>query len=747
MAQARFPWHRRSWGGVAGSELPPTWNGEPRRDHPYRKALEPTAQGALHRRGGAEREHPAGRRPRPARRLLCRRGAALPVGARPPGEPAVRLWRGGARLPHLAGGAGLGLRPRCRRERRRQAPAQGHPRALRARDDPQRPPWPPEIGAAGGGARPAVPGDPGKHRLPRAGRLLQAALLRRPAGGPARRRAVRAAPGARPTRDRLVVAAAQAPHRHARAAADAAAAARQERGHVDGLEPDHRAALVGRSPLPAAALRGPGAATGSGGAPYRRAGRRVARRAALPRTGKGRPGAHTFGGGQSRPPGHRRGRPAARRRMVEQAAPAPQAAGHAGHLAAAAALPLPRRSSRGNDPMGLKANGTRLALVSLVLALSAFVLASRVGAAPLPAATVSTRPSASAGANGRVTAIARAGDRVYIGGSFTSVGGQPRGGLAALDAATGQLVASWRADVTGGPVEALAASPDGGTLYVGGDFTAVGGTARRRLAAVSTAGGAVGPWRPAASGGMVMALAAGAGRVYAGGKFTSIGGVARPYLAALSTDGAVLGWDPRADASVRALALDGGRLYAAGDFHNIGGRAQRTIAALDPASAADSGWHPQATCPGLGLTVASGTVYLACAASTGARRWSAGGDGDVHAVAVLDGVAYTGGHFTTIAGASRKKAAAFDAASGQLLAWDPPPDSTLGVFSVLADGDWLWMGGDFTSVGGVAQAYIARLGFDSASTRTQTDVPGPKLGGRGADRFADPRVATLPHPN
>src|SRR6266498_1549161 len=671
MAQARFPWHRRSWGGVGGSELPPTWNGEPRRDHPYRKALEPTAQGALHRRGGAEREHPAGRRPRPARRLLCRRGAALPVGARPPGEPAVRLWRGGARLPHLAGGAG---------------------------------------------------------------RLLQAALLRRPAGGPAGRRAVRAAPGARPTRDRLVVAAAQAPHRHARAAADAAAAARQERGHVDGLEPDHRAALVGRSPLPAAALRGPGAATGSGGAPYRRAGRRVARRAALPRTGKGRPGAHTFGGGQSRPPGH---------------------------LAAAAALPLPRRSSRGNDPMGLKANGTRLALVSLVLALSAFVLASRVGAAPLPAATVSTRPSASAGANGRVTAIARAGDRVYIGGSFTSVGGQPRGGLAALDAATGQLVASWRADVTGGPVEALAASPDGGTLYVGGDFTAVGGTARRRLAAVSTAGGAVGPWRPAASGGMVMALAAGAGRVYAGGKFTSIGGVARPYLAALSTDGAVLGWDPRADASVRALALDGGRLYAAGDFHNIGGRAQRTIAALDPASAADSGWHPQATCPGLGLTVASGTVYLACggasagggnavlaySASTGARRWSAGGDGDVHAVAVLDGVAYTGGHFTTIAGASRKKAAAFDAASGQLLAWDPHPDSTLGVFSMLADGDWLWMGGDFTSVGGVAQAHIARLGFDSASTRTQTDVPGPKLGGRGADRFADPRVATLPHPN
>jgi hypothetical protein len=66
---------------------------------------------------------------------------------------------------------------------------------------------------------------------------------------------------------------------------------------------------------------------------------------------------------------------------------------------------------------------------------------------------------------------------------------------------------------------------------------------------------------------------------------------------------------------------------------------------------------------------------------------------------------------------------------------------------MLADGDWLWMGGDFTSVGGVAQAHVARFGLPSASARTQIDVPGSTLDGRGADRFADPRVATLPYPN
>jgi hypothetical protein len=176
--------------------------------------------------------------------------------------------------------------------------------------------------------------------------------------------------------------------------------------------------------------------------------------------------------------------------------------------------------------MGLKANRTRLALVSLVLALTALVLTSRVGAAPLPATatSVSTRPSSSAGANRRVTAIAGAGDRVYIGGSFTAVGGQPHTGLAALDAATGRLVASWRADATGGPVEALAASPDGRMLYVGGDFTAVGGTARRRLAAVSTGGG----------------------------RFTSVGGVAQAPVARLGLDSA----SPRTHIDVPGPKLD-----------------------------------------------------------------------------------------------------------------------------------------------------------------------------------------------
>lgn len=315
--------------------------------------------------------------------------------------------------------------------------------------------------------------------------------------------------------------------------------------------------------------------------------------------------------------------------------------------------------------MGLKVRP--LALVSLALAITAFILTARVGAAPLPATatTVSSRPATSASANRRVSAIARAGDRVYIGGSFTSVGGQPRSGLAALDAATGQLVGSWRADVTGGPVWAL------------------------------------------------------------------------------------------------GLGSGGGRLYAGGNFHSIGGRAQRALAGLDTASGADSGWHPRVDCPGLGMAVTPDTVYLVCggasasggnsvlaySSSTGARRWSALGDGNVHGVARLGGAVYAGGHFTTVDGVTRKKAAAFSDAGGQLLPWDPHPDSSLGVFSMLADGQWLWLGGDFTTVGGVAQPHIARLGLDSEAKRDQAGAPPPTLDGPATDRLNGLRSATLPYPN
>ncbi len=99
--------------------------------------------------------------------------------------------------------------------------------------------------------------------------------------------------------------------------------------------------------------------------------------------------------------------------------------------------------------------------------------------------------------NGAVHAIAVAPAEskagiLYIGGSFTQVGGQSRNNAAAFNLWTGELT-SWNPDVNG-PVHAILAID--GAVYLGGAFTQVGGQSRSNLAAVDATNGAIFSWKP-----------------------------------------------------------------------------------------------------------------------------------------------------------------------------------------------------------------------------------------------------------
>ena len=76
----------------------------------------------------------------------------------------------------------------------------------------------------------------------------------------------------------------------------------------------------------------------------------------------------------------------------------------------------------------------------------------------------------------------------------------------------------------------------GSTVYAGGEFTSIGGQTRNYIAALDAGTGAATDWNPNASGGifqpLVLALAVSGSTVYAGGSFTSIGGdINRTYFA------------------------------------------------------------------------------------------------------------------------------------------------------------------------------------------------------------------------
>src|SRR5207244_3942061 len=155
--------------------------------------------------------------------------------------------------------------------------------------------------------------------------------------------------------------------------------------------------------------------------------------------------------------------------------------------------------------------------------------------------------------SGPVNALAVYGSTVFVGGQFSSLGGQTHNNLAALDATTGAAM-PWSAEANG-IVSALLL--DGSTLYVGGHFTGIrgftmaGGQPRLRIAGIDAGSGLATSWRPEA-GDRVQAMLVSGSQMLIGGLFSSAGGKARANLAAFDvTTGAVTSWDPGTDGDVR----------------------------------------------------------------------------------------------------------------------------------------------------------------------------------------------------
>ncbi len=240
--------------------------------------------------------------------------------------------------------------------------------------------------------------------------------------------------------------------------------------------------------------------------------------------------------------------------------------------------------------------------------------------------------------NAHVDALAVSGSTVYAAGYFTKIGGQARNNIAALDARTGRASA-WNPNANGPYADVGALAVSGSTVYAAGEFTKIGGRARRHIAALDARTGRASAWNPNPNGpyALVFALAVSGSTVYAGGDFTSIGGQARNNIAALDTgSGRASAWNPNASGGVGALAVSGSTIYAGGGFTSIGGQARNNIAALDTRSGLASAWNPNATGDILGEGISS-----------------------VGAVVVSRSTVYAGGDFLTIGGDPQEGFAAF----------------------------------------------------------------------------------------
>jgi Divergent InlB B-repeat domain len=410
---------------------------------------------------------------------------------------------------------------------------------------------------------------------------------------------------------------------------------------------------------------------------------------------------------------------------------------------------------------------SRSPLAAVVVTIVAFALLMPM--LPASAAPINPAPDATWQTNGRVRTVQYSpdGSVVYIAGEFTSVRppGSPLGSnevarnhAAAFYTTTGGLLA-WNPNL-GGNVWSLAVSPDGKTVYMGGDFLTVRSLPRMRLVAVDATTGAPTSWNPSADGQVRVILPSPSGaRVYVGGEFSRIDGTLRHLVAAIHTADRNLAGTfkasvtqytndtcpPRCPPVVASLALssDGKTLYIGGHFGLIDGHGPiNNAGSVDAQTGTVVGaWNPNIFHRNLLTKNQKNTVYailpyqnhvyicgdfywvggvvapnLASTLATNGSldsNFKAQDDGGTPACSIGGSLLYIGGHFLEVDGVSRTHIAAVDLVTGALDPWSPVANSGRGVhaFATLGSGQsfTLGVGGDFTKIGNAYQQGFARF--------------------------------------
>lgn len=218
--------------------------------------------------------------------------------------------------------------------------------------------------------------------------------------------------------------------------------------------------------------------------------------------------------------------------------------------------------------------------------------------------------------NGVVWQVAISRGRAVVGGTFSQI--RPGAGqtgaarniqsLAILNAATGepdacQLPVAFNGGTAA--VYAVKAAPDGNTVFVGGQFTSVGGVAVSRLAEINVATCTVTPFRVTGISNYVLEIEPSTDFVYFGGVFQTVAGQTRRSFAKVNRAGALQSAfianasgateelysntvvpDKNARGDALQLSPDGTRLAIGGDWFDINGSASHSFAVVDSTTGA-----------------------------------------------------------------------------------------------------------------------------------------------------------------
>ena len=414
----------------------------------------------------------------------------------------------------------------------------------------------------------------------------------------------------------------------------------------------------------------------------------------------------------------------------------------------------------------------RTTLVAIGLGLVVATVPTAAAAAPALGVVVSDNPANFTPnvASGAVYKFVQVGGTMYAGGSFSSVSTAPgvspggtftRNNVVAFDPTSG-VIRSFAPNV-GGEVWALAS--DGTSLYVGGTFATVNGVARRGVAKLDPVTGAVDTsFNANLSSGRVTDAAVVGGRLLVAGTFP--GKLRALNLASGSNTGYInVGIsgsvaDNAGPTGVYRFAVNpaGTRLVGVGNFTTVGGqtRWRAFMLTLGATVTVNPWWYPplQNMCQAASLpdyvkdvdfspdgswfaVVATGFVPQAggigrdlCDATARFETslpnpfrptWInyTGGD-TLHSVAATDVAVYVQGHQRWLdnpqgrnspgpGAVSRPGIGAIGPTTGLALSWNPTKDRGVGGKDLYVTSQGLWVGSDTTHIGGETRARIALM--------------------------------------
>ena len=407
------------------------------------------------------------------------------------------------------------------------------------------------------------------------------------------------------------------------------------------------------------------------------------------------------------------------------------------------------------------AGAAMLALVGSGTADAAIALGTIVSTNP-----VNYTPNINQGA---VYKMAEVNGILYAGGEFSSVTPAPgvpggtvnRSNIVAFNAATG-VIQSFAPSING-QVWAIVAS--GGSLYVGGTFSSVNGIARRGLAKLNPTTGAVDTAFNAGLNSTVREAAVVNGRLIISGIFTGkvravnlMTGANTGYIN-IAFAGSVA--DNAGPTEVYRFAVDpaGTRLVGVGNFTSVGGqtRYRAFMLNLGATSATVSAWNypplrnmcAASSIPdymrdvdfspdgswfvlvSTGFVPLSGQIGSALCDATARFETSilapfrptwinyTGGD-TLHSGAATDKAVYVQGHQRWLdnpygrdnagpGAVSRPGIGAIDPVTGKALSWNPTKDRGVGGKDLLVTARGLWVGSDTDHIGHEFHARIALM--------------------------------------